>query len=275
MLEALEIACDYAVAGVLGEFDSLLGYFAIVSGEERPPDPPPKILLPNQPQNSQLDRLDELSRSQQWNNFKQRLQTCLKKICTAKPSEAFDTVSGCLNNPLEYREDGFKACCVLLLGKLGRDYQLLPRVLPLIWRALMDYDSAWVRSQAIHATVEMFSSSTASPPANLLDTIIVHLQDPKVAVHQAALRAMSWCVRWFDDRQSLEALNCLARHLHVYRDDKYQLGDICEGILRVACRNGHLKLSALRMVESVFPTGEELVDAKIADQLIRFCKPDD
>ena len=272
-LEALGIACDYAVAGVLGEFDSLLGYFAIVSGKERPPDPPPKILLPNQPQNAQLERLDEFKRIQEWSSFKRRLQGCLEELCRAKPSEVFDSVYGCLQQPSAHLEDGFKACCVSLLGELGKDYLLQPRVLPLVWRALMDYGSTWVRAKAIHATVEMFSSSTVSPPANLVDTIIVHLQDPKVVVHQAALRAVSWHPSWFDEKQSSEVLKCLNAHLHVYRDDKYQLEDICGGVLKIGYRNRRLKLFALRMVKSVFPTGEELVDAKIVEKLIRFCEP--
>jgi hypothetical protein len=58
-----------------------------------------------------------------------------------------------LNQPLEHLEDGFKACCILLLGKMGTDYQLQPRVLPQIWHALMDYGSALVRAKAIDATV--------------------------------------------------------------------------------------------------------------------------
>ena len=273
--EALGVACDYAGAEMLDEFESLLGYFAIVSSKEHPPDPPSRILLPNQPQNTQLEQLDEFSRTQQWNNFKQRLRTCLKKICETKPLEAFDIVFDCLDNPLEDLENDFKAGCVLLLGELGKDYRLQPHVLPLIWRKLMDYDSAWVRSQAIDAIVEMFSSSTASPPANMVDIIIVHLQDPKVVVHQTALRAVSRCPSWFDESQSIEVLNCLAQHLKAYSDDKYQLDDICCAILRIGCQNGHLKLFSLSMVESVFPVGEEHVDAKIAEQLIWFCEPDD
>ena len=272
-LEALGVACDYAVAGLLGEFDSLLGYFAIVSGKERPPDSPPKILLPNQPQNAQLERLDELRRIQEWGSFKRQLQGCLEELCRAKPSEMFGSVYGCLQQPSVHLEDGFKACCVSLLGELGKDYLLQPRVLPLVWRALMDYGSTRVRAKAIHATVEMFSSSTASPPTNLVDTIIVHLQDPKVVVHQAALRAVSWCPKWFDERQAIEALTCLNAHLRVYHDDKYQLDDICGAILSIGRRDERLKLFALRMVRSVFPTGEELVDAKITEKLIGFCEP--
>lgn len=272
-LEALEIACKYATAEVLIHFDSLLGYFAIVSGEERPPDAPPKILLPDQRDNPQLEQLNEFSRTQQWGICKRRLQKCLEEICEARPSEVFDSVSGCLNQPLEHIDDGFKACCVTLLGKIGKDYHLRPRVLPLVWRALMDYSSAWARAVAIDATVEMFSYSSASPPANLVDTIIIHLQDPKVVVHKAALRAVSRCPNWFDDRQLAEALTCLASHLRAYRDHKYQLADICDGILAISRRDECLKVLALRMVESVFPTGEELVDCKIAENLMRFCKP--
>lgn len=275
VLEALEIACEDAIAGVLGYFDSLLGYFAIVSGEERPPDTLPKILLPDQPQDPQLEQLNGFSHTQQWRAFKQRLQKCLEELCGARPSEVFDSVCGCLNQPSVHLEDGFTACCVSLLGKLGKDYLLQPRVLPLIWRALMDYGSSWVRATAIHATVEMFSYSSASPPANLVDTIILHLQDPKIVVHRAALRAVSWRPSWFDEKQSVDVLSCLASHLHAYRDDKYQLDDICDAILAISRRDECLKLLALHMVESIFPTGEKLVDSKIAEKLIWFCRPNE
>jgi hypothetical protein len=273
VLEALEIACQYANAEVLSHFDSLLGYFAIVSGEKLPPAALLKILLPGQQQDPKLEQLNEFSRTQQWGIFKQRLQDCLKNLCRARPSEVFDSIRDCLNQPMEHLEDGFKACCVSLLGEVGKDYLLRPRVLPLIWRALMDYSSGWMRAEAIDATVEMFSSSSSSPPANLVDIIILHLQDPKVVVHKAALRAVSWHPSWFDERQSVEVLNCLESHLRAYRDDKFQLNDICDGILAIGRRYERLKLPALRMVESVFPIGEELVDSKIAENLIRFCRP--
>ncbi len=273
-LEALEIACKYSTAGVLHHFESLLGYFAIVSREERPPHTPPKILLPGQLLEApELEQLNAFSRAQQWGIFKQRLQKCLEEICEARPSEVFDSVSGCLDQPMDHLEDGFKACCVSMIGEIGKDYQLRPRVLPFVWRALMDYNSAWVRAVAINATVEMFSYSSTTPPANLVDTIILHLQDPIVEVHKAALRAVSWRPSWFDERQSIEILNCLSSHLRAYQNDKYQLDDICDGILAISRRDERLKVLALRMIESIFPTDEELVDSNIAGKLIRVYKP--
>jgi len=272
-LEALEVACDDATAGVLSQFDSLLGYFAIVSTEERPPAPPPKILLPDQPPDPQIERLNEFNRTQQWHIFKERLRKCLKVLCEARPSDVFASVSDCLNQPLEHLEEGFKACCVSLLGKLGKNYLLRPDVLRLVWRGLMDYGSAWVRAEAIDAVVEMFPYSSTSPPANLVDVLIVHLQDPKVVVHQAALRAVSRRPYWFSAGQSVEVLKCLGSHLRAYRDDKYQLDDICDGILAISWRDEHLMLPALRMVESCFPTGEATVDSHISEELIGFCEP--
>ena len=85
----------------------------------------------------------------------------------------------------------FKAFGMILLGVLGRNFALRGRALPLLWRGLMDYESAWVRAKAIDAAVEMFSSSSSSPPENMVDIILVHLRDPKVVVHQAAWRAVS------------------------------------------------------------------------------------
>lgn len=272
---ALETACRYASAEMLNHFDSILGYFALISGQEHPPNSPSGILLPGQSRSNQFEQLDELSRTYKWRAFKSRLQTCLAELCKAKPSETFDSICGCLSQPSAHLEDDFKACCVSLLGQLGKDYSRRPHVLPLLWRGLMDYDSDLVRAKAIYATVEMFLYSTISPPANMVDTIIVHLQDPKIIVHQAALRAISRHANWFDEGQSIEVLRCLERHLHAYRDDEYQLDDICEGILSISRRYEHLKPFALRLVESIFPTDEYFVDAKIAEALIGFCEPDD
>ena len=274
-LEALKIACMNASAEMLNHFDSLLGYFAIISGEECPSASPPTILLPNQTQaqDTQLEQLEELNRIQQWNSFKGRLQGCLEELCKAKPSETFDSVFNCLNQPSAHLEDEFKACCVSLLGELGKNYTLQTRVLPLIWRTLMDYDSAWVRARAINATVEMFSYSTTMPPQNLVDTIIVHLRDPEAIVHQAARQAVVRCSGWFDKSQLLEVLNCLDTRLRVYHNDKYELDDICDAILKIGRQDAIFKPVALRLVESVFPTKEDLVDSKIAENLTWFCEP--
>ncbi len=272
-IEAFEMACDYATAGVLPHFNALLGYVALISGKKNLPVSPPQIFIPGQKNNPQLEELNNFNRKQEWEIFKQRLQKCLEEICENRPTEVFELVADCLNQSYDQMEDSFRATCVSLLGQLGKEYQLRVRVMPLIWRALMDYSSALVRAVAINATIEMFSHSSATPPPNLVDVIIIHLQDTYVAVHQSALRAVSWHANWFDEKQSVEVLSCLMNHLKVYKSDKYQLDDICDGLMAVARNSERLKVLALHMVESVYPTGEELVDSKIAGNLLFFCKP--
>ena len=276
-LQALEDACKHSTAEMLTHFESLLGYCAILFGQERPPDLLPKILLPypNQTQDPQIERLDDLIRDREWVNFKWQLRKCLEELCNIKPSETFDSIYDCLSQASAHLEDGFKAFCVTLLGVLGRNFALRGRVLPLIWRGLMDYESAWVRAKAIDAAVEVFSSPTSSPPAHMVDIILVHLRDEKVVVHQAAWRAVAQRLSWFDPKQAHEALILLWGYLSPYHDDKYQLEKICLAILNIGRHEQSLKLLALRTVEQVFPTWEEHVDQKIADSMVRFCDPNE
>lgn len=274
-VEALEMACKYATAGMIDHFDSLFGYYAIICGEKNPPAAPPKIILPSERQDPQLEKMNEFRRIQEWQTFKQRLQGCLLELSEANPSEIFDLVSRYLDLPLEHPTDSLKSFCVLLLGKIGKDYQLRGRALPQVWRAIMDYDSPLMRAKAIGATMEIFSRSSTSPPTNLLDIIVIHLCDEKVVVHKTALQAVSMHPSWFDDKQSIKILNCLASHLQAYRNDVYQLKEICEGILSIGSHDNRLKLFALRLVKSVFPTGEELVDSHIAERLMWFCEPNE
>nr|WP_169718020.1 hypothetical protein [Sporomusa silvacetica] len=121
-LDVLKMACSYATTGVLLHFNSLLGYFAIISGEKHPPATMPKILLPGQKDNPQFEQLNEFNSLQQWRIFKQQLQECLKEICDVRPSAVFDSVSECLAQSFEHIEEGFKAGCVSLLGEIGKDY---------------------------------------------------------------------------------------------------------------------------------------------------------
>ena len=274
-LEALEVASEYSTSEMLTHFDSLLGYCAILCGQERPPDPSPQILTlyPKQPIHPIAEQFDEMSRELKWRNLKQRLQKCLEELCRVKPTETFDTVFDCLKQPSEHLENEFKAFGMILLGVLGRNFALRGRALPLLWRGLMDYESAWVRAKAIDAAVEMFSSSSSSPPENMVDIILVHLRDPKVVVHQAAWRAVSWRPSWFDQKQAHEALSYLGGYLHPYNDEKYHLKDICDAILKIGRREKHLKPSALRVVTSIFPTGEKHVDRAIVENMIRICEP--
>ena len=275
VVDALQIAAEYATGALLAEFDSLLGFYALILEEEGPPDRPPKIIIPGQAIDPILEQLKNANHNDNWAKLKYGLGKCLEEICKARPREVLDSIIGCLNQPHARLGEEFKGTLVTMLGKIGQEYELRPLALPLIMRALMDYSSTLVRAKAIRATSEMFSYSHIAPPANLVEMIVIHLRDTKIKVHQAATDAVSRHPEWFSDNQAHEVLECLSVHLNAYKNDLFQIKDICEAILSIGHRNDVFKLNSIRLIISVFPTGEELVDTDIANYLMHFCKPDE
>lgn len=272
-LEALEMACKYATSGIIEQFDSLLGYYALICQQKEPPKSPPKILLLNElHQDQQVEKLNDYNQLQNWKTFKNKIVCCLNKLCETNSSKSFDSISDCLNN-YEQLDESFKACCISLLGEIGKDHQLQPRVLPLIWRSLMDFNSIRIRAKAIKALSEMFRYSDSKPPENLIDVIIIFLSDRFVVIHKTALRLLSSHFDWFNEKQSFKVLEALAWQLQAYSDEKYQLDDICDGIFSISRKDEILKIIGYNLVKSIFPTGEKLVDENIAKKLMSFCKP--
>jgi len=272
-LEALEIACSRATSEMLSRFDALFGYFALICEQEKPPAVPPRIVLPGEAANPELDRLNAFKREQDWHHIKERMNRCLQELCELRPSETADTVCNCFDDATANLGDAFKGSLVRMFGRLGKNYHVRPRVLPLIMRALMDYSSAWVRAKAIEASIEAFEYSPTSPPANLIDAIVIHLSDGMQVVHQAAVKAASTQPGWFKGETTLEALQRLAPRFVVYGDDRFELAAICECALRLGCQSALLKAVSFRMIAGVFPTGEGLADVQIVKELLQFADP--
>jgi hypothetical protein len=269
--EALDIACSYATGAMVKEFDYLLGYYALLCEQQEPPPAPPRILLPGEEDdNATLAGLNIMSRRQHWEFFKRKIVECLEELCKVRPREVFELIFGCLNQPNAQLGEEFRGTVVTLLGELGNTFGLQARALPILMRELMNYGSDWVRAKAINATIEMFNSP---PPTNVVDAVLVHLRDPKVVVHQAAIRAIDWRPSWFDASQALEAIKCLAALADACRTHPDELRHICEAAIAMGRRHTGLKKYALALVESVFPTKEEYVDEKITEELVRMTDP--
>lgn len=271
--EALDIACSHATGAMVKEFDSLLGFYALLCEQQEPPSASPQILLPNEHEDDPaLVRMKNMSRKQHWGFFKHKIVKCLEELCKSRPREVFDSVYGCLSQPSPQLGADFRGTAVSLLGELGNTFGLQARALPILMRELMNYGSAWVRAKAIDSATKMFYSP---PPTNVVDTIIVHLQDPKIVVHQAAVRAVDRRSGWFDASHAEEAVDCLAALVFAYRTDPYELEHICEAAIAMANRHPGLKKYALAIVESVFPTKQEYVDKKIVEELVHMTKPNE
>jgi len=266
LADALENACSYATGEMVKHFDTILGYYALLCDRPDPPPAVPKILLPGQSEDPMLARMTDMGRRQQWGFFKQSLVQCLEELCKERPHEVFESVYGCLNQPTPQLGDEFRGSVVRLLGELGGHFEFQQRALPVLMRELMNYGSAWVRAKAIEATVEIFYSE---PPENIVDTILVHLRDPYLVVHKAAVRAVDDRPTWFTKQQAVEAFRLLSNLAQHYRTDPYEVERVCQAVLALAGCHPFLKKYAVAVVGSIFPTSERHVDKKLAVELTR------
>lgn len=275
-VEALEIACSEYPQAVISHFDSLLGYYALICTQEKPPAPPPRIILPNnETHHPLLKSLTEQNRCQTWDCFKHKLLNCIKNIAEYEPLIVGEAIINCYENLDTKIHKNFKSSLVTLLGEVGKSYSLQPLVLPLVMKALMDFDSQLVRASAIRAVEEMYRYSKSAPPKNIVDVVILHLRDEYVIVHKAAIHALQWGGDWLNRNQAGETLNLMLGWLGTYRKDPYFLDDLCQAIIWVSHRFADLKNIAIRFICDVLPTKEYIVDEKIVEEIIRYLKPDE
>jgi hypothetical protein len=163
--EAVESACHHHPDLAMAEFDTLLGALACLCVQEEPPAPPLRIILPTDaPPDPRLRNLEQANRRMSWDHFKTKIADCLKNLVRARPATAVDPLLGCFANLGSKTHEPLKAAVVRLLGEVGRDRELLPRVLPLLWKALMDYDSVLIRCRGIEAVTRCFESADCDPP---------------------------------------------------------------------------------------------------------------
>ena len=271
-IESLESAYSEFPGRAADDFETLLGYLAIVSAQENPGWHPPTLAIPGQPGNRLMDILDESTNSSQWATFKQKLLDCLEALSQDNASGAIQAISDCLGQPMEQINGEFKAGCVSILGNVADKYDIRPQTLPYLWRALMDYGSPRTRAAAIDATIKMFRNGV-SPPPNLVEIILIHLSDPYAVVHQAALRAVTQRRYWFGANQTGNLLSRLESHINAYREEAYQLPEICDAVMTTAQADKQFKAVALYLIKKVFPSGKGFVDRRIAHHMIRFCEP--
>ena len=271
-LRALESTYEHFPSKVADDLASLLGYLAIVSAQEQPPIRPTSLEIPRHPRNEIVEQLERQTDRMKWNSFKRELAECLTTLSRHDESVVFQAVADCLDQPLDQMNEDFKVSCVSILAKVAAKYEIRPKALPYVWRALMDYDSPHTRAQAIEATASMFRNGI-SPPPNLAEMVLISLNDRYVMVHQAALRVVARRPHWFNGNQTPSLLVSLGVLLKAYAPERYLVNDICRAIMEVAQTDRRFKPHALRLVEHIFPTGEEFIDRDIVLRMIRFCEP--
>lgn len=140
------------------------------------------------------------------------------------------------------------------LGSLSRPHEMLPELY-----SAMTHRAVRVRSAACRAYADLCSAvSPESLPPLLHETFLVLLSDPFVAVHKAALLALSRVQ--IPERQCSQAFNRLTLLLSVYEDegvDPYFLVDVLEQALRFVPHAGGIapavRQHVIRVVRGLQP----------------------
>ncbi len=277
LADAVECACHYHPDVAMAKFDTLLGALACLCARDEAPAPPPRIILPGDAlPDPRLQGLERANRRMSWDQFKTKIAKCLEELARERPQQAAEQLLGCFASLDSKTHEGLKAAVVRLLGEVGRERELLPRVLPLLWRALMDYDSAFVRCRGIEAVTRCFESADCDPPPDVVEALVLHLKDTFVIVHDAAIRAIGWNTRWLTPTQAEDALQQLAGWGATYRKNKpYKLRDICRPILSLSRSVPALRYSAVRFVAGLLLTGEPHVDADLIELLTDRVEPEE
>lgn len=275
--QAMDYVSSYNIQLILPFFDQILGYYALICEYEEPPKPLPQIILPGRKNDSKmLEGLENFSHKQTWNLFKHKLLECIKGIVENASNSVGDTIIKFFDNVDIKANKELKRAIVVLLGKVGKSYSFQPAVLPLLMKALMDFETQLVRAAAVSAIEEMYSHSESNPPRDVVDVLILHLRDEYVIVHKAAIHVFQWTgARWLDKNQVADVLYWLSILLNYYKKEPYYLDDICQAFLNIAYRFSEFKDSIIRYIFRVFPTNEELVDGKILEIVMRHVEPTD
>ena len=273
--DALESACRHHPDVAMVDFDTLLGALACLCAQEEPPGPPPRIILPGEPPSPPLLRgLEQEHRRVTWMGFRDTVAKCLEKLARERPRPVAERLLACFAGLDSKTHESLKAKVVILLGELGRDRDLLPRVLPLLWVALMDYGSVLIRCRGVEAIVRCFEGADCDPPPNVVEALVLHLKDTYVMVHKAAIRAISWHPGWLTREQAEDAIQQLAGWASSYRKrESFELREICRPLVLLTRAVPEMRYSTIRFVTELLPTGEFLVDLNLIEMLTDHVEP--
>jgi hypothetical protein len=253
----------------------LLGTMAAWSLQAEARPAPPVIEMPGAgPKPPALLAIEKQSRNLRWQTVKRELGKILSTLIDTYPDKFAETLIGSFKNLDSTKHAVFKGEVTRLLGELGKQYAYLPRVLPTLWVALMDQASVHVRYRAVEAIGKCFESSTQPPPSDVVDVVVLHLNDSYKVVHQTAAEVVGYNADWLTQEQATDALARLDYLIQAYRtEDPYQLRSIAGALLSVSRRVPRARIWAVERVLSHIPSGINLLDEQLLDELVRRVRP--
>jgi len=113
----------------------------------------------------------------------------ITQVAKANPVPAFPKIRAALEG-LRPEDDRLKAELVDLLGIFGRVYELVPQVIPELYKHLTDFRSNLVRARAVGVLSEMMAEFPDSIPDNMIELLVAYLEESFVIIHKSALGAL-------------------------------------------------------------------------------------
>jgi hypothetical protein len=214
--------------------------------------------------------LDEINNKSEWSRFKQSILDGIKEISLENDFHANSLIAiyNSLNSDTNER---FRSDVVSIFGHIGKNASIRSIIMPSLMHALMDTNSPLNRYSALGAIREMYRFSQDPIPENMLDTVVLHLQDNFVIVHQAAVRALDSSTQSLNNIQKKEALVRLINLCGLYKTDIYFLKEIFSSLFHLCSGNRILASHAISTLKLCFPTNDRLVDYHLAKEAMWIC----
>ncbi len=108
----------------------------------------------------------------QHNSIILRLTEILHELIATNPSEYYQSIIEFLDELNSKTDSRLKSELVKTLSIFGRSYELLPQVIPKLYKYLVDFESVSIRQAAIDVLGTILKHEPQSVPDNMIDLLV-------------------------------------------------------------------------------------------------------
>ncbi len=145
----------------------------------------------------------------------------IRTLIRHNPPSAFTLITRLLHELGSKDQERLKVELVGTLNEFGREDGLLTQLIPELYHHLVDYESNWVRSQAIDVMGDLLDYVPEAVPSNMIELVVIYLRDPYVIIHKGAVRALAH-TKLKRDAVGWDALTCIINLEHHYAQQQDQ-----------------------------------------------------
>jgi hypothetical protein len=224
--ETLETIGIYHPECLLEHLDGLLGAVANLTHESA-------LMGENEPKNV-VETLERQGAQATYSRITRQIIDAVKGICTRYPRVVLERLREIIPNldSNQKQPAAYKAELAALYGELGRNTELLPEVIPELYKLFLDFSSVLVRGSSIEAITKILEKHDDILPQNMMELLIVYLTDPYVYIHKSAVRAIQR-LKPSDREEIIRIVSSLLVLDQCYEKEPYFRKEILHALVRV------------------------------------------